>query len=183
MDASPGLGAHDFLTLHPLILFGILFKLRANNQATEKYVLWKGWEPQQPWWQSHAWAGGEACPLPSHWPCRKCGCQTAWEQNARAWEHHFSWVLSWGRPVLERLWLPMQSGVPPKRHNFSLALSSLWGARRQGCWPNDIIAKHRLSVKLNTTPVRNIIFNHAFFEAVLVCPSPCSQRSSVYTCV
>lgn len=49
MDASPGLGAHDFLTLHPSILFGILFKLRANNQATEKYVLCKGWEPQQPW--------------------------------------------------------------------------------------------------------------------------------------
>lgn len=49
MDASPGLGAHDFLTLYPSILFGILFKLRANNQAAKKYVLCKGWEPQQPW--------------------------------------------------------------------------------------------------------------------------------------
>lgn len=88
----------------------------------------------------HEWARREACLLLPHRPCRMYGMLKSLRTKCNTPPDTLNLkMLSWACPMLQGLWLSMQSGGIPTRHNLSLAfvlrpLSWMWN--RQGCWPN-----------------------------------------------
>lgn len=85
MDVTPGSWTLHFLTPHPLDSPWSSFLTQRKHEGNWKYIYWvykKGLELQMSRWRSYEWAGGEACLLPPHRPCRMHWCQRAWEQNA-----------------------------------------------------------------------------------------------------